>query len=679
MPSIRSLLLCAGAVSCLSGAAWADDAQPVLRSVVLSSAGLGEFTREVPAEAFTQGRADVRFPVLAKDINDTLKSLLVAGPGLSGVEMRLPSASVIEDVFAGLPFAPQDLGAVDALLARLPGASVRIDVDNGVDDSGAPVVYTVEGRVMGVAQDSGCAPETRCQSVVLVQRADGALERVAVWDGVRVTLLDEADRAKLARGLDALASGAASDGATIDLALEGDGTAPVLISTVLEAPMWKTSYRAAVRPDGSVALQAWATVENATQEDWVDVALSIVSGTPRTIAADLYARRYAQRERVDGGGMGKAASPLFAAPQEAILSRSADAEVFAMEMAPSAPPVADYGSMGGMDTGTVVSDQTSGARFDIPGVVSVRAGEVLSLPFLTGDLPARAVAYHAGANGGGADWSPMALALDVENDRPARLPEGVATIYADGTGFAGDTLFPAMEPGSHHVTPFLADSGARVRQTFTSSEVGLLVSVRQGMVRLESTLVRTTRYDVEAPAQKGIDVVIDHPAPAPGVSMAVEGAEPTGVVLGGARSVERLEAVLPADGAWSVEVVEREPSRSEWFVGDVDDTQLLAWSSQAVDDATRAWLERAVELRGVVFQAQSDVEQSDVERSTLVEDQSRLAGMLGSVNQGTEAHDRFLGQILVIEDRLADLDAGLEERRAALEAAQKAYDAHIAG
>jgi hypothetical protein len=678
MPSIRSVLLCAGAVSCLSGAVWAEGAQPVLRSVVLSSAGLGEFTREVPAAAFQEGRADVRFPVLAKDINDTLKSLLVAGEGLSGVEMRLPSASVVEDVFAGLPFAPQDLGAVDALLARLPGSRVRIEVDNGVDDMGAPVVDVVEGRVMGVAQDSGCAPETRCQSVVLVQTLDGALERVAVWDGVRVSLVDEADRAKLARGLDALASGAASDGATIDLALEGDGRAPVVISTVLEAPMWKTSYRAAVRADGSVALQAWATVENATQEDWVDVALSIVSGTPRTIAADLYARRYAQRERVGGGGMGDASGKILFA-----LERNAHAneeQMVELQAAPSAAPVADYGSMGGMDTGTLMSDQVSGARFDIPGVVSVRAGEVLSLPFLTGDLPARSVAYHAGgAVGGGTDWYPMPLALDVENDRPARLPEGVATIYADGTGFAGDSWFPAMEPGSHHVTPFLADSGARVRQALTASEEGLLVSVRQGVVRLESTLVRTTRYDVEAPAHKAVDVVIDHPAPSPGTTMTVEGAESTGVVLGGAVSVERIEAALSAAGTWSVEVTEREPRRSEWFVGDVDDSQLLAWSSQAVDDATRVWLEEAVALRGAVATAQREVEMFDVERSTLVADQSRLAGMLGAVNQGTEAHDRFLAQVLAIEDRLAELDAGLDERRAALDSAQKAFDAHIAG
>lgn len=678
MTSLRSILLSAVAVSCLSGPVLADDKAPVLRSVVLSSAGLAEFTREIPASAFQDGRADVSFPVLSKDINDTLKSLLVSGQGLAGVEMRLPSASLVDDVFAGLPFAPQDLGAVDALLARLPGAQVRLDIQNGIDEAGEPVIEVVEGRVMGVAQDAGCPSDTRCQPVVLIQTASGAMERVALWDGVRVTLTDAGDRAKVARGLDALASGAASGGAVIDLALTGTGGTPVLVSTVLEAPMWKTSYRAAVAEDGSVALQAWATVENATQEDWVDVALSIVSGAPRTIAADLYARRYPNRESAPGTS--SKLVTMFSAPA-ADAAGGGMSERMAMESVAAPAPMVDYGNMGGMDTGVVASDQTAGARFDVPGLVSVAAGEVVSLPFLSGDVPARAVAYVEGVYGGyggvGA-WQPMALALDITNDRSARLPEGVATIYADGTGFAGDSWFPAMEPGSRHMAPFLSDSGARVRTDQTASEEGVLISVRAGVVRLESTMVRTTSYTVQAPEQKGVQAVIDHPATAPGVAMEVVGGEAEAVVLGGARSVQRLQKPLDAAEEWSVSVVEREPVRSEWYVGDVDDTQLLAWSARAEDPDTKAWLEKAVALRAAVSEAERAFEESQTERANLVTNQARLSTMLQSVNEGTEAHTRFLDQILTIEDGLAALDASAQDRMAALEQARAAFDAHVA-
>lgn len=680
MTSLRSILLSAVAVSCLSVPVLADDKAPVLRSVVLSSAGLAEFTREIPASAFQDGHADVSFPVLSKDINDTLKSLLVSGQGLAGVEMRLPSASLVDDVFAGLPFAPQDLGAVDALLARLPGARVRLDIQNGIDEAGDPVIEVVEGRVMGVAQDAGCPSDTRCQPVVLIQTDAGAMERVALWDGVRVTLADAGDRAKVARGLDALASGAASGGAVIDLALSGTGASPVLVSTVLEAPMWKTSYRAAVAEDGSVALQAWATVENATQEDWVDVALSIVSGAPRTIAADLYARRYPSRESAPGDAESKILNQMQFAPPAADASGAGMAERMVLEAAPA--QMVDYGTMGGMDTGVVASDQTAGARFDVPGLVSVAAGEVVSLPFLSGDVPARAVAYVEGGYGGyggvGA-WRPMALALDITNDREARLPEGVATIYADGMGFAGDSWFPAMEPGSRHMAPFLSDSGARVRTDQTASEEGVLISVRSGMVRLESTMVRTTSYTVRAPEQKGVQAVIDHPATAPGVTMEVIGGEAEAIVLGGARSVQRLQKPLEAAEEWSVSVVEREPVRSEWYVGDVDDTQLLAWSARAEDPDTKAWLEKAVALRAAVSEAERAFEESQTERADLVTNQARLSTMLQSLNEGTEAHTRFLNQILAIEDDLAALDASAQDRMTALEQARVAFDAHIAG
>ena len=39
---------------------------------------------------------------------------------------------------------------------------------------------------------------------------------------------------------------------------------------VVEAPIWKTSYRLVLDKDGKPYLQGWAVVENPTDEDWAD-------------------------------------------------------------------------------------------------------------------------------------------------------------------------------------------------------------------------------------------------------------------------------------------------------------------------------------------------------------------------------------------------------------------------
>src|SRR5262249_17004264 len=44
-------------------------------------------------------------------------------------------------------------------------------------------------------------------------------------------------------------------------------------------------------------LQGWATVENATEEDWKDVRLSLVSGRPISFMMDLYTPIYIPRPR----------------------------------------------------------------------------------------------------------------------------------------------------------------------------------------------------------------------------------------------------------------------------------------------------------------------------------------------------------------------------------------------
>src|SRR5208282_104101 len=78
----------------------------------------------------------------------------------------------------------------------------------------------------------------------------------------------------------------------------GTGKRRVRIGYILEAPVWKTSYRLVLGDASSHLLQGWALVENTSDTDWRNIALMLVSGRPITFTMDLYQPLYIQRPEV---------------------------------------------------------------------------------------------------------------------------------------------------------------------------------------------------------------------------------------------------------------------------------------------------------------------------------------------------------------------------------------------
>src|SRR5262249_59723251 len=100
---------------------------------------------------------------------------------------------------------------------------------------------------------------------------------------------------ELKQALLTLATAHDADKKTITLNFAGKGRRRVRASYMLEAPIWKTSYRLVLSDDKKPYLQGWATVENTTENDWKDVRLSLVSGRPISFIMDLYTPIYIPR------------------------------------------------------------------------------------------------------------------------------------------------------------------------------------------------------------------------------------------------------------------------------------------------------------------------------------------------------------------------------------------------
>ncbi len=71
------------------------------------------------------------------------------------------------------------------------------------------------------------------------------------------------------------------------------------VGYVIEAPIWKTSYRLLMDEKEKPYLQGWAMVENPTDEDWTNVKMALVSGRPISFKMDLYNPLYISRPVVE--------------------------------------------------------------------------------------------------------------------------------------------------------------------------------------------------------------------------------------------------------------------------------------------------------------------------------------------------------------------------------------------
>ncbi len=648
MPTIRSSL----SILALVAAVPAMAQEAPVREVVLFEAGLAELTRE------TGAAGTVTLSVPLRDVNDVLKSLLVRGAGVTGARMELAGPLPVEDAFVGLPFPPEAATDFVTLLRSIPGLRVR------VSEPGFP-----EGRpgtVMGVFDD--CATESGCETVLTVLGDDGALRRHVFDAELEVAILDQEIAAALARGLGALREAASGTTRDVAVTIEGEGVTDGALTYVVAAPAWKTAYRAITGPGGEVDLQAWAVVENATGEDWEDVALTLSSGSPVTLAADLHGRDWRYRPQVaTGGGF----APVVVNPEPAVVveSEAPRVGVFAGDVAEAAPAPAPV--VAATQSGEGVLD----SRFTFDEAVDLDAGEMLSLPYLTDALDATHRSLWQGRLS--TRTGNPEMVLEIVNDLEVRLPAGIMTVSDETGGYVGDADFPLVAPGETEAVPFGIDRSLRVEETVSETTRQVSVRAAEGVLTITQEQVREVGYLATSPSGEAGELVVDHPLSQGWRSEVLAGPE------GEARQDDDgrrwLRATLPvgAEGAL-LRVRDVYPYEQVIEIGTLDEATVLAWVGQATDDATRAYLEEAARLMREADRAGDALAEAEAAQARLSNEQERVRRLLSSVPRPSEAYDRFLATMLELEDRISAGTQGAEALRAAAEAARGALEAHLA-
>ncbi|MEE8532448.1 MAG: hypothetical protein V3S95_02740, partial [Alphaproteobacteria bacterium] len=233
----------------VSGAAAAELS---LKRVLLSTGGVGYFEYEAEVE----GNAELALDVRLDQVDDVLKSIVVYDDHGGVGTISLPGREPLAQIFRDLPFGPGALASPVALLNALKGARVRVAGDR-----------RLEGRLLAVEPEhtrlGGDSATITRQRVSLM--TDTGLQQFVLEDADSLEFVDAELKAQLDRALAAITAHRAHDRRTLRIEMRGEGVRTVRVAYVVETPLWKSTYRLILAPDGDApraVMQGWAVVEN---------------------------------------------------------------------------------------------------------------------------------------------------------------------------------------------------------------------------------------------------------------------------------------------------------------------------------------------------------------------------------------------------------------------------------
>ncbi len=273
-------------------AAQTENTPPPLRRVTLYKHGVGYFERQ----GKVNGDDQVTFLFDAAQMNDVLKSLVALDLGkganagkITGVtyDSTKPLDRRLEEF--GVTLDGSNAAGLTALIGQLKGARVSLRTGTAAATSITGTVVGIEKRVK--VQNG---ERSEAQELVLLNEA-GELFSVPFEQMRALKLLDPRLREDLDQYLAILQSTLHKNLRKLTIATQGQGERDLFISYVVEAPVWKTTYRVVLDKQAKPFLQGWAVVDNVQDEDWTNVTLSLIAGAPVSFILDLQQPRYKQR------------------------------------------------------------------------------------------------------------------------------------------------------------------------------------------------------------------------------------------------------------------------------------------------------------------------------------------------------------------------------------------------
>jgi hypothetical protein len=641
-----------------------------LKRVMLSSGGLGYFEYE----AVVEGDATLRITVPLQQVDDVLKSLVVYDDTGAVGGLSLPGREPLEQLFKDLPFDRAALDSPGQLLSALKGAEVAVGGSRAT-----------RGRIVSVQQETvalhdGQATTTRTRITLLT---DQGLQQFILEDADNLQFADPALRDRIGQALLAIQANREKDTRTLELQSRGQGRRTVRVAYIVEAPVWKASYRLTLAADAAApraALQGWAVVENLSGQDWKDVELTLASGRPVAFRQALYEAYYVTRPEVpvevagrlmpglDRGGVPleqrtKSVPPPPPPPSAPAPGRPMQERAASVAAAPFTGQAAAFDAAQAGEAATHVT-------FRFPHGVSVANGRTLSLPIIAREAPVEQLALYQPET---AARNPLA-ALRLHNDGDSGLPPGIITVYQrDKSGaptYVGDARLSGLPAGDSRLLPYAVDEKIVVEHEAGQTERLANGTIADGALRFSRVLRQTATYRVKNASREPRNLIVVQRR-LPGWTLV----QPAASSVELSEGKYRIPFHLTGDEqTQAFDVVQEQTQHQEVRLLEGAGDQIRVYAqAREFDDATRQALERILKLQADVAAAERKVTQADAQREQIVREQARLRDNLSRVPPNSDLQRRYLAtldrqesELEAIAKRHADAEKEVEAARQAL-------------
>jgi hypothetical protein len=644
---------------------------PVER-VVLYKNGIGYFEHM----ARVHGTQDLSIDFTTSQLNDVLKSLTAVDLGDGHVSsVRYNSIAPLEERLKSLrlPFGQQITS--NEFLNAMRGSRVEAHSSSS----------TATGRLLSVEQIQKQVHENEFVSVTQfsVLTDTGELQTFELGPGTTVRLADKDLNEEVGRYLNLIGSSRAKDVRRMTMTAAGSGDRNVFVSYISEVPVWKSTYRILLsdKPNEKPILQGWAIVDNTIGEDWKDVKLSLVAGSPQSFIQDISQPFYARR-------------PVVPLPESAMLTpqsheatlkdENAEVEVRNGPPPPAAPMTApitgrDIRALAKVSSGVVggvvkqrrefdkltnyaqlqnapdAAGKSIGDYFeyDVKQKITIEKNQSALVPILQSPIEAQKVTL----------WNPDSQplrALWIKNTSGQILDDGTFNVL-DAETFAGEGILDSIHPDERRLLSYAADPAVHVKSEVSRSDKPYSrIRIYKGMMMLTQEQREKTKYTIHDADTATRQVVIEYPARA-GWELEKDTPKPEET------TESYLRFMVPVEGGKTAELnVEAfHPEVSQYALTNLNSDQVEYFSQQnRITPEMRQIFQKIMAQKSKISGFDQQITQRKQEADQISTDQARIRENMKALRGGAEEHtllQRYTGELNSQEDKLAILRREIAE------------------
>ena len=685
---------------------------PITR-VVLFNSGVGYFSRSGEVEG--EARVDLTFQ--ESDVNDLLKSMVLedfGGGRVSAVsyDSREPIARTLSSFAINLNANPTFAGIVSQMRGE------RIEV--AISPTAANQPGKLTGTIVGVEKQKVPAGTQVIEAEVLNMWCAEGLRSVKLGDVQSLRFSNPVIESEFRRALEVLALSHDNGKKAVQLHFAGDGKRKVQVGYVVEAPVWKTSYRLLMSEKAKPYLQGWAMVENPTDEDWTGVKMALVSGRPISFKMDLYNPLYVSRPTVEpelfaslrpptySGGFPRELNKVAIAIKQDALGQPAVPDMpapgaagpagfgGALAVEPARPRMRlaetvdkekqaerkkyaqDFGRdlAERMNAGAVGNAATAGAlgdfyQYTIDHAVTLPRQKSAMLPIVGKDVEgARLSIYNQSVQA----KHPL-LGLRFKNTSGAHLNQGPVTVF-EGSVYAGDTRVLDVQPNEERLLSYAIDLGTEVDpQAGAGKQVITSVKAVKGIVTTVTKVTDEKTYKIANRSETDRTLLIEHPNRTAQQFKLVGTDKPAEETP----EVFRFQTPVKAGETKSFTVKEQRDVLQTVSLSNGAEGQMRYFISLSeASPALKTKLQEALQIKGSWDATLRELNQVKTDLARLTADQDRIRKNLRETPKEAEVYATYLKKL---SDQEKEIDALTAKQKALMGdefAARKKYEDYLA-